>query len=422
MNFKDEYKNAAGDLTPDRACVDRMKAAVLRDISRPKVFPYKRVAVVGGAFAACAVITVAAITVIPMLRSSGIIGGEALNAAMSCDFCESAVIYSSDGAHEEAGAKSDTNGNVSSQSDSDAYFEEAVPAEPYEDWAGRNPTVGGPMSDDTAETVSHDIGEPEMSLIEHDGDITETSPKPNPGVFDAPENEDANPCGGDEPVPESVGACEIGEVGTYDSGIGEGFPPTGDNPSYCAVGECETGDAGTEEPGYAPPPRDTVTGESAPEEPAEETGAVLSVTEEAAETYDISSIMEPNDATFETEGATEEITAEAGNPCTGGGVPPPLPDGIVLVEKEELFGEGTTALRIIGNSAMIMNGDDVLIAYEAVFVPRRIPSESDIPRTGAAMDKYEAEGEYLVCSDDKNLIYVFDRQSEVFINAYRKIS
>lgn len=416
MNFKDEYKRAAGDLTPDRECVDRMKAAVLRDISRPKVFPYKRVAVIGGAFAACAVITVAAITVIPMLRSSDLAGGAMLNTAISCDSCESAAMYSSDGDGEEAGA--DTNGNVSSQPNFDSYFEEAAPADALGDTDGRTPTVGGPASDETSGVISHGFEEPTEQEVHttaiRSEDTPEMVPEPSMSDVSVSDSEESDPCAGDEPVMEI--ACVTCEAGTDDSGIEEDFPTVeaATLPS-AAPGINETEDAYSEEispstDGYVPAPREDITAET----------EAFPLSEEASEETFTASL-----STEQAEGETNSLTEEAaeeGDPCTGEGEVPPLLDGIEIIAKEELLGEGVTALRIVGNSAMIMNGDNVLIAYEAMFAPGEIPSESIIPRTGAEIDKYEDEGEYLVCSDDKKLIYVFDRRSEGFINAYRRIS
>ncbi len=408
MNFKDEYKKAAGDLTPDKACIDRMKAAVLRDIARPKTFPYKRVAVVGGAFAACAVITVAAITVIPRLRSSAFTGETAFNSAMSSVGCDSAVICSG-GDAQEAGEAADTDGTVSSQTNSDAYIEEAAPAEACEDMTGRTPTVGGPMSEEASGVISHGLEESEAETnIVFTEEASEALPVPSPS-----DNEEPNPCVGGEPFLESI--CVTEEAGTCAPGKEEVFPFTGvDASSQITVGINETGEADSEEfppptGGYVPPVRDdgTIEAEAMPQSEgvAEETNESLPTMEQAeGETGDAPSIT------------GEDVL----NPCTG--VPTPSLDGIEIIAKEELFGGDVTALRIVGNSAMIMNGDNVMAAYEVMFVPVNVPSESIIPRTGAAIEKYGAEGEYLVCCDDKKLIYVFDRQSEVFINAYRKIS
>ena len=90
MNFRDEYKKSAESISPDRKAIDRMKSAVLAKLadeqgsfpdiqqnpcnpektSGRKPLLLKRVALIGGAVAACAVITVSAVTLLPGLNSS----------------------------------------------------------------------------------------------------------------------------------------------------------------------------------------------------------------------------------------------------------------------------------------------------------------------------------------------------------------
>lgn len=70
MNFRDEYKFAAEELTPDKATVERIKAGVHRRINgEHRPFYLKRAAYIGGAIAACAVVTFTAVKVLPMLNS-----------------------------------------------------------------------------------------------------------------------------------------------------------------------------------------------------------------------------------------------------------------------------------------------------------------------------------------------------------------
>lgn len=82
MNFRDEYKKSAESLSPDREAIDRMKAAVKAQLENEqtpdaaeqehrKPLPLKRIAYIGGAAAACAVITVSAFTLLPVFRQSG---------------------------------------------------------------------------------------------------------------------------------------------------------------------------------------------------------------------------------------------------------------------------------------------------------------------------------------------------------------
>lgn len=82
MKFSEEYKKSAESMSPDRQTIDRMKAAVLRELQEhpdvpaeplpepKKPLPLRRIAYIGGAVAACAVITVAAVNIVPTLKTS----------------------------------------------------------------------------------------------------------------------------------------------------------------------------------------------------------------------------------------------------------------------------------------------------------------------------------------------------------------
>lgn len=84
MNFRDEYKKSAESISPDREAMDRMKAAIKAQLESEQSFPVtdteqehkkplplKRIAYIGGAVAACAVVTVSAFTLLPLFRNSG---------------------------------------------------------------------------------------------------------------------------------------------------------------------------------------------------------------------------------------------------------------------------------------------------------------------------------------------------------------
>ena len=82
MKFSEEYKKSAENMSPDRQTIDRMKAAVLKELQEhpdapaeqpgnpKKPLPLRRIAYIGGAVAACAVITVAAVNIVPSLKAS----------------------------------------------------------------------------------------------------------------------------------------------------------------------------------------------------------------------------------------------------------------------------------------------------------------------------------------------------------------
>lgn len=82
MKFSEEYKKSAENMNPDRQTIDRMKAAVLKELhehpdapAQPleepkKPLPLRRIAYIGGAVAACAAITIAAVNLVPSLKAS----------------------------------------------------------------------------------------------------------------------------------------------------------------------------------------------------------------------------------------------------------------------------------------------------------------------------------------------------------------
>ena len=102
MNFKEEYKKSADSISPDKETIDRMKAAVLAKAAEEpersaaesrKPLPLKRIAIIGGAAAACAVITISAINLLPSIRSANDLVEEASSSAVS--MAEDAVSDSS---------------------------------------------------------------------------------------------------------------------------------------------------------------------------------------------------------------------------------------------------------------------------------------------------------------------------------------
>ncbi len=69
MNFKEEYKNSIEIMGPSAEQLERMKKNILEQAKAPekKAIPFKKIAYIGGAVAACAVISVAAINIVPRL-------------------------------------------------------------------------------------------------------------------------------------------------------------------------------------------------------------------------------------------------------------------------------------------------------------------------------------------------------------------
>lgn len=89
MNFREEYKNSIEIAGPSAEQLERMKSNVLAQVAAPakKALPLKRIAAVGSAVAACAVISVAAVNILPRISSEATMGG-ASSAANS-----SATVY-----------------------------------------------------------------------------------------------------------------------------------------------------------------------------------------------------------------------------------------------------------------------------------------------------------------------------------------
>ena len=71
MDFKTEYKAAAESMTPSREQLDRMKANILSQTAKPRKPAFTRAAYIGGTVAACAVVTLTAVTLLPVLKDAG---------------------------------------------------------------------------------------------------------------------------------------------------------------------------------------------------------------------------------------------------------------------------------------------------------------------------------------------------------------
>ena len=71
MSFKEEYKNCAEIMEPSAQQLERMKRNVLEQIKTPekKAIPFKKIAYIGSAVAACAVLSIAAVNIIPRLST-----------------------------------------------------------------------------------------------------------------------------------------------------------------------------------------------------------------------------------------------------------------------------------------------------------------------------------------------------------------
>lgn len=73
MDFREEYKKCAEVMNPSAEAVDRMTNNILAQINAPakKAVPFKKISYFGGAIAACAVITIGAVAILPRMGSIG---------------------------------------------------------------------------------------------------------------------------------------------------------------------------------------------------------------------------------------------------------------------------------------------------------------------------------------------------------------
>lgn len=138
MNFRDEYKKSAESLSPDRKTIDRMKAAVMAEINsgaaeepKPrKPLLLNRIALIGGAAAACAIITVSAVNFIPKMMNSNDMVSEAdissSAAAAEINSAESAFTTSSEYSSISDSASLDHNGAIKDNDFIEDFTDESV--------------------------------------------------------------------------------------------------------------------------------------------------------------------------------------------------------------------------------------------------------------------------------------------------------
>ena len=254
MNFKDEYKKSAESISPDREAIDRMKAAVMAKLaeeqgefpevpaepaklpeaaeSEPhrKPLPLKRIAFIGGTVAACAVITVSAVTLLPNLRAdSSLINEEAgtSSAAMAEDTAHSsttgyqgndeAVGDVQDDACEDADCAvdiSDDDLNKGNQNPGNSDAQEEYPPESANEITV--PTEGLDGYDGGLPESAIVAGDAELSTYEeYTGEPDRGNPLTGTGALEDEATE--NPCtGADEPIDEAVDNAGNPEIGAPD--------------------------------------------------------------------------------------------------------------------------------------------------------------------------------------------------------------
>ncbi len=72
MNFREEYKNQAEVMSPSAEAVERMTRNIMEQVNAPakKAVPFRKITYIGGAVAACAVIGLGIVKLLPTLTDS----------------------------------------------------------------------------------------------------------------------------------------------------------------------------------------------------------------------------------------------------------------------------------------------------------------------------------------------------------------
>lgn len=301
MNFKDEYKKSADSISPDREAIDRMKAAVMAKLAEEqgefpdvplnsadstghqeksapgKPIPFKRIAVIGGAVAACAVVTVAAFNLLPDLKSVNTM----VNEASSCD---------SSAAMEESGfgnAEDSFSFIITNTTDSDA----------------------DDVCEDAADGGSSDFADNKSNTISIDETVSTTVP-----VISSTAQTESDK--GDGVPPEQPYPVEAAEPGTYEEYTDEsgGFPAAGVPEPILPSDNAQDASTSDARPAEAEDSSDKSFTDSNDIEPdagfvtSEAEDPVVIITGEA-DTVTMESTVEPVRAeeTMEMEDCTEEI-------------------------------------------------------------------------------------------------------------------
>ncbi len=317
MDFREEYKKSAESLSPDNEAMERMKAAVLAKIAEEqsgapadnkaespepkpkKPLPLRRIAYVGGAVAACALITISAFTFLPMIkRTNGMI---------------------------EDMSSSATAGTAQINSSAADFAQETEAAMDEDDFAPETATENGAATVEAAEiirpaagSVTSDSKTAENGSHSAEAEVPQDSPAdviPNGGtdiaVPEAPENVVTEPDIAEEApadeVPVEGDNSGEADAGVFDNGAPEDEIPDNELPDKSTSADSlpdmlpnDTGNGGA--------------GESFADDsdPAQDTDPVM--TEEAAITMDPSGTFDAVEETADSDVITEEayFTEEIG--------------------------------------------------------------------------------------------------------------
>ena len=212
MDLREEYKNEMENVSPDREAIDRMKAAVMAKIAagegeagipgeKKKPLPLRKIAYIGGAVAACAVIAVSAATILPSVnKNNGMISeAESFTAtAAVADELSGGGAADTAGSHETgSAANADTfrpEDDVAVEETTDGTAEAASDTATDDRSWDDSPDSGGvidSITDSITDSVPNDAATPDVIPSDEPDKVSDTSPgklDDNKGWHDFGEN------------------------------------------------------------------------------------------------------------------------------------------------------------------------------------------------------------------------------------------
>ncbi len=158
MNFREEYKNQAEVINPSQEAMERMADNIMEHIKAPakKAIPFRKITYIGGAVAACAVITVGAFKVLPAISGSIPTSDRSNDSAL----CATEDITENEASPRMEAAADDAAFDYTENNMTDGFS--AAPAEEI-------------VIDSTAGNATGEIITAEAALIEEFDEVTETA-------------------------------------------------------------------------------------------------------------------------------------------------------------------------------------------------------------------------------------------------------
>lgn len=207
MDLREEYKNEMESVSPDREAIDRMKAAVMAKIAagegeagipgeKKKPLPLRKIAYIGGAVAACAVIAVSAATILPSVnKNNGMISEAECSSVSAAEAGEiSSGAADTAGSHETGSAANAdtfrTEDDVAVEETTDGTAEVASDTATDDRFWDDSPDSGG-VIDSITDSVPDDAATLDVIPSDEPDKVSNTSPgklDDNKGWHDFGEN------------------------------------------------------------------------------------------------------------------------------------------------------------------------------------------------------------------------------------------